>query len=464
MPHALRRGALVLLGLALSAATVGAIALAGVSVTMAQSYPRSATAVPPWGWPAPRSAPPSAIVVAVVVGETGSVISDALLPYEVFARSSRFFVYTVSTRREPTPLSGGLRVVPDHTFADVDAGRAPAPDVVVIPALADPASARRAPLHSWLTRHAGRGAYLLGVCYGAKVLADSGLLDGRRATSFWRRLGSLRGEHPGVRWVAGQRYVQDGRIITTAGITSGLVGALRLVELLAGRAEADRMGSALAYPGWSLDASTGIAENRLVLSDLPYALNAAFPWLRPTVAVGLVDGVGELDVAAVAEAYDGSSFTARIAAIAAGPTVTTRHGLLLVAEPADATTRRPDRLVVPGVERPDPVLADWAARRDLDPVLPHAGRVPGEFSFDPVLRDLAAHADRATARTTAKFTEYPGEHLRLTGDAWPWRATLLCAATLILAVGAGLLPAAAARRARRRSTATRRESSRSPRL
>lgn len=65
---------------------------------------------------------------------------------------------------------------------------------------------------------------------------------------------------------------------------------------------------------------------------------------------------------------------------------------------------------------------------------------PGEFAFDPVLRDLAAHTDRATARTTAKYTEYPDGHLRLTGGAWPWRPTLLCAATLMVAAGLGLLP------------------------
>ncbi|GAB1692234.1 hypothetical protein KRM28CT15_40370 [Krasilnikovia sp. M28-CT-15] len=455
MPRLLRRTALGLLGLVLTLALVGAVAAAGLAATMGESFPRSTVAAPPQGWPVPRTAPSGTTVVAVVTGATGSVVSDVLLPYETFGRSSRFFVYTVSARRAPVPLSGGLQLVPERTFAEVDSGGAPAPDVVVVPAVVDPAGGEEAPLRDWLTRQAGRGAYVLGVCAGAKVLAVSGLLDGHRATSFWQNLGSLRREHPAVRWVAGQRYVQDGRLVTTAGVTSGLVGALHLVDLLAGRAEADRVGRELAYPGWSPDAPTRIPQQRLAAADLPYALNAAFPWLRPTVGVGLSDGVGEVDVAAAFEVYSGTSFAARTVPLAAGRTVTTRHGAVLLADPADAAAPTVDRLVVPGVAGPDPALARWAADRHLDVTLPHAARVTGEFAFDPVLRDLAAHADRASARTTAKFTEYPAGQLRLTGRAWPWRPSVLGIATLAVAVVIALLPGAALRRRARRRAAAR---------
>jgi hypothetical protein len=80
--------------------------------------------------------------------------------------------------------------------------------------------------------------------------------------------------------------------------------------------------------------------------------------------------------------------------------------------------------------------------------LPHAGRADGEFSSDPLLRDLAAHACKATARSTAKNTEHPPAHLRLAGGPWPWRPTTLFALTVAAAVGVALLPAAVARRHR----------------
>jgi hypothetical protein len=80
--------------------------------------------------------------------------------------------------------------------------------------------------------------------------------------------------------------------------------------------------------------------------------------------------------------------------------------------------------------------------------LPHAGQADGEFSSDPPLRDLAAHACKATARSTAKNTEHPPAHLRLAGGPWPWRPATLFALTSAVATGVALLPAAAARRHR----------------
>src|SRR6185437_12799542 len=203
-----------------------------------------------------------------------------------------------------------------------------------------------------------------------------------------------------------QRYVQDSNITTTAGVTSGVFGALRLVQQLTGTTEAQRVGRELAYPGWSLDGPTGIPAQRPAPRDLANLLAALAPWRRPALGVALAEGVGELDVAAPFEVY-ATSFTARTVPIAAGRTVTTRHGLRLVAAPADATTPRVDRLIVPGIPRGgqvDPRLAGWAAGRGLDIELPQAD---GAFSFDAMLRDLAAHADRATARVTAKSIEYP---------------------------------------------------------
>ena len=246
----------------------------------------------------------------------------------------------------------------------------------------------------------------------------------------------------------GQRYIQDGKITTTAGVTSGVFGALRLVQQLAGAAEAQRVGRELAYPGWSLDGPTGIPAQRLAPRDLTNLLAALAPWRRPALGVGLVEGAGEIDIAAPFEVY-ASSFAARTVPIAAGRTVMTRHGLRLVTAPADAAAPRVDRLIVPGVHRADqvdPRLAGWAAGRGLDIELPQAD---GEFSFDAMLRDLAAHADRATARVTAKSIEYPTSHLRLAGPAWPWRPTTLAALTIAAAIGAGFLPAAATHRNRR---------------
>ncbi|MGW3952216.1 DJ-1/PfpI family protein [Streptomyces sp. NPDC004752] len=439
----IRRGGWVLLGTALSVVTFAGIAFAGVTASMADSFAPAPAASGGAAWPAARAVPEDRLTVAVAVSNQGSVATDVLAPYQVFAESDKFFVYTVAAERRVSPLSGGAHLLPDHTLAEVADGAVPEPDVVIVSAVTDPADAKESRLRQWIVERHRKGARVLGVCAGSELLAASGLLDGRDATSFWSNIGSLKRDYPHVHWQRGRRYVEDGRVTTTAGVTSGTVGALRTVEDLAGRDEAARIGKGLSYPGWTLDGPTAIPVHHLAVGDLPYALNAAFPWLRPTVGIGLVDGVDEIDAAAAFEGYGGVSFAARTVVLGARDTVTTRHGLVLVTEAADGDSHGVDRFVVPGVASSSAVdepLRAWAHRNGRAVELPDGGRRAGEFGFDPVLRDLAEHGDRRTALVTAKFSEYPSSQLTLTGAAWPWRSTLLAASAVLVSVGAGFVP------------------------
>jgi putative intracellular protease/amidase len=418
----LRRLARVLLASVLSLLTFAGVSAGGVTTSMPHANPP--TAAPPHGWPAAAPIPSERIRVAVVVGASGSEISDVLAPYEVFASSPAFFVYTVSAVRAPASLFGGPSLLPDHTLAEAEFSAALAPDVVVVPAVGDPTGSLEAPLRGWILRQADRGAHILGVCTGADLLAAAGLLDNRQAASHWAGIGAFQASYPRVRWVRGQRYVQDGAVTTTAGLTSGIPGALRLVEQFAGATEAKRVGKEIAYPGWSLVAPTSIPTKGWTTADLPMALNFAFPWLRPTVGIKLVEGVGEIDLAAAFDVHNLSA-SARAVSIPSQPMITTRHGVVLLAPTAAAAAPRLDRLVVPGA------------------------------GFDAALRDLASHTDRATASVAAKYLEYPAAGLQLTGDAWPWRPTALLVLALVAAIGVGLLPSVIRLGARRRRAAAR---------
>ena len=176
-------------GAGLSGAALSGAGAAGALVSLRAAYPRPPRAAPPEGWPPPVPVPQGRLAVAVVLGASGSVITDALGPYEVFARSPEFFVYTVSAG-PAAMLSGGLAVAPGYSLGDVDAGTVPGPDVVVIPAVLSPAGSKERPLREWPARRAGRGAHLLGVCAGSRLLAAAGrgharprpaLVAGRRA-------------------------------------------------------------------------------------------------------------------------------------------------------------------------------------------------------------------------------------------------------------------------------------------
>ena len=122
-------------GAGLSGAALAGAGAAGALVSLRAAYPWPPRAAPPEGWPPPRPVPRGRLAVAVVLGASGSVITDALGPYEVFARSPEFFVYTVSAG-PAAMLSGGLAVVPDYSLGEVDAGTAPEPGMMMLLAAA----------------------------------------------------------------------------------------------------------------------------------------------------------------------------------------------------------------------------------------------------------------------------------------------------------------------------------------
>ena len=192
------------------------------------------------------------LVVAFVVGKSGTIASDLLAPYDIFASSPAFTTYVVAAHAGPAPLEGGPAVVPTHTFTDVDSRpRRSTPDLVVVPGLTKPTGSAETALRAWVARQHDDGTKVLGVCSGSLVLAATGMLDGLHATSHWSRIGALESNHPDVLWVRGRRWVEDGTVTTSAAVTSGVPAALHLVAELAGPTEAQRVANLHPELGWT---------------------------------------------------------------------------------------------------------------------------------------------------------------------------------------------------------------------
>jgi transcriptional regulator GlxA family with amidase domain len=191
---------------------------------------------------------PSLPTAAIVLGAHGTVVADALAPYEILAATGAFNLYTVAETSAPVPLTGGLDVVPDLTFDQLDARLGGAgPQLVVVPAMPDAGT----PVTTWLRRAAAHGSLLLSVCNGAELLASAGLLDGRHATAHWRALDQYAAAYPATTWQRGPRFVEDGTDrVTTAGILAGIDGTLRVVERMLGPAAAARAAAAIGWSRW----------------------------------------------------------------------------------------------------------------------------------------------------------------------------------------------------------------------
>ncbi|KRC62140.1 AraC family transcriptional regulator [Agromyces sp. Root81] len=423
---------LVLAAVALPAA-LGAPAVIGA---LALNEPRTDGASPS---PAPVEYDPTRPTAVVVVGDKGAVVSDTLAPYEILAATGGFNVYTVASGEHPVPLTGGLDLVPDLTFAGLDDLLGGSADLVVVPAMPDVGRPTTKPVIDWLEAQADGGALILSVCNGSAVVASAGLLDGHRATAHWLRLDEWDDTYPAVDWVRGTRYVDDGDVISTAGILSGIDGTLHVVDRLIGADAAAEAAREIEWPHYDPDGAAPMKQARLAPSDAVVALNTAFGWDRPRIGVQLTDGVGEIELASVFDTY-GQSLAVGTVAVGVGP-VQSRHGLTFV--PRTETGAGLDRLIIPGTTEHEAVPG-------MDPVqYPHhrAG-----FAFDAVLQDLARTTDVATAQWTAKVLEYPVDDLTLEGPAWPWAETFrpLALALLGVLIALGVLALVRARRRGRR--------------
>jgi transcriptional regulator GlxA family with amidase domain len=159
----------------------------------------------------------------------------------------------------------GLRLVAERSFRNV---RGPI-DTLIVTGIDGPEDARRYPdLVRWLARLAPRTRRVVGLCTGAFVLAEAGLLDGRRATTHWADCAALAARYPRVRVAADPIYVRDGHVYTSAGATAGLDLLLALIEEDLGRGVAlkvaQRMVLFLKRPGgqaqFSAQLSSQLAE------------------------------------------------------------------------------------------------------------------------------------------------------------------------------------------------------------
>jgi transcriptional regulator GlxA family with amidase domain len=421
-----RVAVVVLVGLAAPVAVAGV----GIAGARGEVYTPRGPGAPPV--PVDQvAAPPHDLgkpTVVILLGPEGANAADVLAPYEVLAATGAFNLYTVAPERQPVPLTGNLDLVPDLSLGQLDDRLPAGPEVIVVPQLTEVLAGvppSLAPVIAWLQRQRARGDRLLvGVCVGAEVLAEAGLLEGRPATSHWLGLIGLRRTYPQVRWQEGVRYVDDGDLLTTAGVLSGVDGALRVIERMVGPAAAAQAAQAVAWPAYSPGGPAPIRPSRPAPADVVGVLSAGYRWDRPTMGVLLTGGVGETELASAFRPYTELSYLARPLAVTAdGRPVRSRHGLTF-APRADLAAAAPglDRLVVPGAAAARRAAADGLALPEgLGPVYLH--RRPG-FAFDAALGDIARTRDLATARWVAKTLQYPTANPPLAGPAWPWALTL----------------------------------------
>ena len=189
-----------------------------------------------------------AIPVAFVISK-GAVLIDFAGPWEVFENAtvpgrgmmdSAFEVYTVAETMDPVTVSGGMKIVPNYTFQN-----APSPKVVVIPAQNDSPE----PMLNWIRKATQTSDVTMSVCTGAFVLAATGLLNGKAATTHHAAYSDLEMKFPDIQVKRGARFIEEGNLATAGGLTSGMDLALRVIGRYFGEEAIERTAFQLEYQG-----------------------------------------------------------------------------------------------------------------------------------------------------------------------------------------------------------------------
>jgi transcriptional regulator GlxA family with amidase domain len=150
-------------------------------------------------------------------------------PLEVFAMAKKDGdrVVTIAESLDPVKGNLGLRVLPDHTTAD-----APPLDVLVVPGgFGTRREAENPAILDWIKQAAANCTWITSVCTGSMLLEAAGVVEGRKITTHWAMIDTLR-EKDGVTVLDGRRYVRDGNVVTAAGVSAGIDMALWVVGQL----------------------------------------------------------------------------------------------------------------------------------------------------------------------------------------------------------------------------------------
>jgi transcriptional regulator GlxA family with amidase domain len=177
--------------------------------------------------------------VAVFVHQ-GVELLDFSGPFEVFVDAG-YNVYTVAASMDVITSQQSLKIVPNYSFDDC-----PSPDIIILPGGATKIPLEDPRVIAWIKSQNTNDKYILSVCTGALLLAKSGLLDGKTATTHYCCLDNL-AQYEKINVVKGKRFVDNGNIITTEGISAGIDGSLYLVGRMLGKTKAEEVAHYMMY-------------------------------------------------------------------------------------------------------------------------------------------------------------------------------------------------------------------------
>ncbi|MGO4378579.1 DJ-1/PfpI family protein [Pseudoduganella sp. RAF19] len=292
-------------------------------------------------------------LIVIVGSNEHTEISDFMLPYGVLKRADVADVLTASVHEGPIRMSAGPRVQPDASLAEFDRKYPAGANYVIVPAMHD---FKDPTLADWLKTQAAHGATLISICDGALVLANAGVLKGHQATAHWATRGYREEHYPDTTWLANARYVADGKVITSVGISAAIPTSLALVETIAGSERARAVANDIGVSGWGTEHDSTVFGPHL--GNLTVWMTwYTDPWFHSQREIGVpvAQGVDEIALAITADAYQRAKRAVPVTVAASDEPLHTLYGLTILPERVAGTADAPVQML-PALDSTPPAL------------------------------------------------------------------------------------------------------------
>jgi putative intracellular protease/amidase len=323
--------------------------------------------------PPKRSRP----LIAIIGASEGTETLDYLMPYGILKRANVADVVALGTKAGPVQLYPVFKVDPQATVAEFDSQHPDGADYVIVPAMQrrdDPAVLR------WIKAQHEKGAIVVGVCAGAVVVANAGLLDGHRATTHWYYLEDMLERHSSIQYVPNRKFVVDRGVATTTGISASMPMSLTLIEAIAGRDKAAAVAKEIGRGRWGARHNSSVYKFTREFALTAMENKLAF-WDHEDLGLELTPGVDEVTLALVADAWSRTYRSRAVIFATTTDPIESRNGMRIY---------------------PDVAARSWPSNSLLEP----SGKRLAADALDEALNQITVRYGIDTSRFVAMQLEY----------------------------------------------------------
>lgn len=317
-------------------------------------------------------------LIAVIGDNRMTELVDYVVPYAVLSESGAADVIALGITEGPMQMMPAMRIQPQASIAAFDRQHPEGADYLIVPAVHH---SDDKDLISWVRQQAAKGATVVGICDGALLLGNAGLLKNRRATGHWYSQSERENDFPDTHWLKNVRYVVDGPVITTSGVTAALPASLALVSAIAGPQRAAALATEYGIKDWSARHDSDVFGLG-VGGYLTAAGNLLAFWDHQQLGIAVAANFDELVIALQADAYSRTFRSTASLLGAPGQPMRSRHGLQFLPDPAGNDT-------------------------DIIPLAATPANLSARAVLDATLADLQNRYGRATAQLVTQQLEYP---------------------------------------------------------